>query len=787
MRLLAIDDLDLQTLNMHALPLVTSDSISMEFARRRREGELGSMFVAGAPEPSRWVVQFQPDDHAARDAILAAVTGDMRGERRLLARRDDAAQTRVAANAAVAYVEYRNELDFTVAFEGSDSVWRAEAETVTAKTFALAADAAMAVEVAGSAAAYPVLRITPTVQRASPSVYAGWRWRRRYRIQNNGDVPWYRHPVRIALGDTTGLTPTKAQADGDDLRVWLHGIEQPRTLVTWDTAASYVWVLVPNLPEGEYLDFDVVYGNPNAANPPILAYPDIPAFDLAASANDSLVWDNDAGTGLYYISSADAPATLDYGTPGSWRPVVSLQDEQNPDYSYFSPTQFFLSEGPGDPVQAGAFFWRTAADAEPYDQYMRQINGYDGLAFSWPFPVESLTFAGSADNSPFTGSEANGVALVLLSRESSETDWFVEYGYTASFLSAVHLLFRPARHIAVALWPYQLGRTTVNPDAMGSPQDYGTGGVAGGAITAAIDDSDLSITLVESETEIYELAGEARAGGGANRQAPYRAVLLGNARQETGAGTPRLAVKLGNTLAVDCEDHTHIEYAASGAVVERASAHAVSGVEGFDAAGEAREAGAAEWLPLAPGKTAVPNGDFAAGVQGWEADGADAGLTVARGWDSATAVGEALGAASIQITASSGAALATARTLGATRFGVNARATVEVAATVRGSAANLSPLLAVRFYDAADSPIATETGAANYGVTGTPYRTAFSAPVPPNATGFRIGLWAIDQTGGTTGTVLFDDVRCNAAEVIFRDEAIGTVAVGVGVKAAYLT
>jgi Fe-S cluster assembly scaffold protein SufB len=70
--------------------------------------------------------------------------------------------------------------------------------------------------------------------------------------------------VEIFVHENALVSGSKAQADGDDVRFWLDGVEQPRTLVTWNTSASYAWIIVPLLLPGETITYDMVYGNPSA-------------------------------------------------------------------------------------------------------------------------------------------------------------------------------------------------------------------------------------------------------------------------------------------------------------------------------------------------------------------------------------------------------------------------------------------------------------------------------------------------------------------------------------------
>ena len=87
--------------------------------------------------------------------------------------------------------------------------------------------------------AYPVLEITPTSNKTGGYAYKRWipvRWR--------VDEATYNYPVDICNDsfDTAALISAKMQADGDDLRVEVDGVEVDRWLDGINTSTTKVWV-----------------------------------------------------------------------------------------------------------------------------------------------------------------------------------------------------------------------------------------------------------------------------------------------------------------------------------------------------------------------------------------------------------------------------------------------------------------------------------------------------------------------------------------------------------------
>lgn len=104
-------------------------------------------------------------------------------------------------------------------------------------------------------------------QRVTDTATVGWKWRQYFPVTNNTDEDWENELGTLILGDTATLVSgSKAQADGDDLRVRLEGRELPRTLAGWNTLQTFVHIPL-TIPAGETVSYEVIYGNTNAEAP----------------------------------------------------------------------------------------------------------------------------------------------------------------------------------------------------------------------------------------------------------------------------------------------------------------------------------------------------------------------------------------------------------------------------------------------------------------------------------------------------------------------------------------
>lgn len=125
----------------------------------------------------------------------------------------------------------------TVANHG-DPRWREE--TPSTDTWNITASGqTKAISNSGKDIAFPILTITPTGGKTG-----GYAYKRFTAIRWRIDQAVTTYPVDIGDNsfDTASLTPAKMQADGDDLRVTVDGVEVDRWLDDMDTATTSVWI-----------------------------------------------------------------------------------------------------------------------------------------------------------------------------------------------------------------------------------------------------------------------------------------------------------------------------------------------------------------------------------------------------------------------------------------------------------------------------------------------------------------------------------------------------------------
>lgn len=434
-QLLAIDDFVLADWNIPPAVMTTGSS-QLGYGVERRAGISSSVFFGAAPVPAKWTFLFRcGGDEAARQALISMLGSQEHHEFRLLASRLLHGEDLITTNASISgELDERARGDIYVPFESNDSVWLAEDTTTTSKTFASALDQAMHLAVAGNVSTNPVVRITPQAQRSVTTAYVGWKYRQRYVVSNEGTDPLFRYAVAINLGSTTALVSgSKARSDGADVRVWLHGLEQSRTLVGWNTSSTTLWVIVPVLPPGHSLTYDVVYGNPlaTAADGVELTYPDLPAFDLTASTNFVKVYRTGtsiahAGEGLWFLSSSLEGGTADYGVPGAWQPALTFENPNNAD-NVVQPRARRLAVDASEWYQAVPFAARWKGDSwdGEYEEYAGS-DPFDGVTLYNPFGIRAVhadTFAyqnNSSKKTVVTTTVVDAVDPNLSTTESTE-------------------------------------------------------------------------------------------------------------------------------------------------------------------------------------------------------------------------------------------------------------------------------------------------------------------------------------------------------------------------------
>lgn len=397
-KLVAIDDFILADWGIDPA-WITNQSSHMGFGIERRSGIYGSVFFGASAVPAVWNVLIAcKGSEAARQALISVLAGQRDDPFRLLAQRLIGGDELVTIEASVSgEIEEEVRGNIRVNFESNDSIWLAEDSSSAAKTFVSPLDQTMHLNVLGNVPTHPVLRLTPQAQREVPTPYVGWTKRERWVISNEGTDPLFRYEVMIDLGNTAALVAAeKARADGADLRVWLHGLEQARTLVDWNTTSTKLWVIVPILPPRQSLTYDVVYGNPAAtsADGVELVYPEMPAYDIEVSTNLVHVYRNGrdiehASEGLWPLSSALEGGSADYGAPGAWQPALTFENPNNSD-TYVQPRSQRMTDGDKEWYQANLYASRWRGDGFEQFRAYEGADPYDGVTLYNPFGVRSV-------------------------------------------------------------------------------------------------------------------------------------------------------------------------------------------------------------------------------------------------------------------------------------------------------------------------------------------------------------------------------------------------------------
>lgn len=140
---------------------------------------------------------------------------------------------------------------------------------------------------AGQAPVHPTFQIGWLTQRTSKETVTGQEWRKLLTLTNTQARTLAAFPYRIDLGNTAALVSgSKAQADGDDLRVIIDGQDTKRRLIGWNKVQSFCWVVIPGMDALEELTIEIVYGNASATNPPdwIDPDPEKPIIDISSTS-----------------------------------------------------------------------------------------------------------------------------------------------------------------------------------------------------------------------------------------------------------------------------------------------------------------------------------------------------------------------------------------------------------------------------------------------------------------------------------------------------------------------
>lgn len=647
------------------------------------------------------------------------------------------------------------------------------------------------VPVTGQLPVEPVVRVKPTAARSATVANVGWRYRRRATITNTGSVPIANYLYAIDLGDTTPLTTTKAQADGDDVRVWHQGLEVQRSLVNWDSAAptTLVWIVIPYLGAGESGIWDVVYGNANAVAAGIptfaiydgLGAPDITTAGAGRSTNAIHKYPinpvaANAGKGGWPLSSGTAQPNPDFSAPMAWQLVntkPSDDDRWQEAYSTYVDTNTYYQ---------GRFEARRATQGA---LTVTRNSGNDGVSLRNPVGIESVTFDLIWQNDQLSDSDETPIGqVVLLTRNGDDEEWKTLWSSNALaaadtvIASSTKTPAAAVREIAFAVWPYE--GDNIDP---GARPDRFVNAAWNSVLEVNIDDSIVTQSLA-AEEEIYELATELRVGGGGDAVGipPYHSVTLGNADQESGKGTPRFGVALNQNVVIDSEKRrTEVWNSGLTAKVEDAPIPAVVAVQGIKALdGSTVEQSSQDWLTLHPVENPLTNPSADADVTGWTRGTVTANVTAAA-LTRVTATFDSTPAAfGVTISANTAGAGAIVEEIANDYLPVGDLDSVTVGMAVRTADADLQPTPSVWWYDAEQAFLSKSVQADwTQSPIDTWHRRYFAAAVPDGAVYYRVGVTIKDKVGAQTGAVRWDTVEPNDTEIAVIDVSSGTLEIGV--------
>lgn len=633
----------------------------------------------------------------------------------------------------------------------------------------------------------PEIRIQPTVQRSSPTATVGWKWRRRYTIANNAAEPLVLYPYAIDLGLTNSLVSgSKAQSDADDLRVWFQGQEIARTLVDWNSGSftTLCWIVIPYLGAGSSMTVDVVYGNSAATTPPtLIAGESLPAFDVAVagtnrSTNAKHVYlveriAANAGKGGWYLSAGTAQPEVRFGVPGAWRPVNTLQSDDARWQESFST---YTDSGT---KYQGRF---EARRGTPGGLLVGRDNGMDGVAIRNPIGISSVRADIRWINMAIGDTDVTPIGqVVIVTRNAPNEQWKTLYSNAAlqateaTISTATYTPAAAVKEVAFAVWPYEGNNINLaaKPDRYVNAAWYSV-------LEVAPNSSAIAITQTESETEIYELATELRAGGGGDPVGipPYKSILLGNVKSASGVGTPRLACKLNEVVRVyTAKRKVEIWNSTVTTLVETAPIPAISAVDGvLNDLGVTVEQPSGDWMPMMPVVNPLANPSFAVDVANWSRGNVAGTVTIgAHARD--TGVFDTSPASLVNsISASTlGAGARVFRELTDDYLPIGNRQNVQVGMALRTNNANLTVRPLIFWTDSAQVPLSTSLADTWTMPAGAFRRRLFAAAVPAGAVYYRVGAEVWSVTANQTGSTYIDSVEVNDTEIAMIDVASGTL------------
>lgn len=296
------------------------------------------------------------------------------------------------------------------------------------------------------------------------------------------------------------------------------------------------------------------------------------------------------------------------------------------------------------------------------------------------------------------------------------------------------------------------------------------------ALTANIT---LTTHLLNDADYVYELASEVRAGGGGDAAGvpPYDSVLLGNAKSLSGVGTPRLACKFDEQIAVFCDARKaevwNLALTGKVADVPIPTVRAVDGLLQPD--GSTLEVPSTDWMALPPMVNPLSNPSADTAATGWSRGTVTAGITVNAVSRTTAAFDSDPASFTATISANSSGTGGVVEEIASDYLPLGNRQNVQVGVAIRTANVNIQPTPAFWFYDANQVLIGSRAQQADWTIPAANawYRHLYAALVPAGAVYCRVGIVARCKTANPTGQYWWDTVAPNDSELALLDASIG--------------
>lgn len=130
---------------------------------------------------------------------------------------------------------------FRVTLQASYGLWKRTTDSIGSVAISAATSATLNLPTVGNERSPAVIEITPTAVKGTAS---DQRYRRQAIVGWRAARGASRYPLALQLDTATEVTATRMQADGDDLRVLVDGVEVDRWLGTMNAALTNVWIVL---------------------------------------------------------------------------------------------------------------------------------------------------------------------------------------------------------------------------------------------------------------------------------------------------------------------------------------------------------------------------------------------------------------------------------------------------------------------------------------------------------------------------------------------------------------